>query len=97
MGACHARVFCSFGERRCPGPGSPELAASPGTSELVLAGSAWAQVAFGARLGTIFTDHPAYLPTLEGHREIVVLDGQGGGRANLWHSDVSISPKPPMG
>jgi alpha-ketoglutarate-dependent taurine dioxygenase len=27
----------------------------------------------------------------------VVLDGQKGCRANLWHSDVSISPKPPMG
>lgn len=55
------------------------------------------QIAFSASLGTIFTDHPAYLPTLEGHREIVALDGQEGGRANLWHSDVSISPKPPMG
>jgi len=55
------------------------------------------QIAFSARLGPIFTDHPAYLPTLEGHREVVVLEGQKGGRANLWHSDVSISPKPPMG
>jgi taurine dioxygenase len=52
---------------------------------------------FSARLAPIFTDHPAYLPTLEGHPEIVVLEGQAGGRANLWHSDVSISPKPPMG
>ena len=55
------------------------------------------QIDFSARLGPIFTDHPAYLPTLEGHPEIVVLDGQKGGRANLWHSDISISPKPPMG
>ncbi len=55
------------------------------------------QVEFSARLGPVFTDHPAYLPTLEGHPEIVVLEGQKGGRANLWHSDVSISPKPPMG
>ena len=55
------------------------------------------QIRFSAGLGPIFTDHPAYLPTLEGHREIVVLEGQKGGRANLWHSDVSISPKPPMG
>ena len=54
-------------------------------------------VAFSRQLGPVFTDHPAYLPTLEGHPEIVVLDGQEGGRANLWHSDVSISPKPPMG
>jgi taurine dioxygenase len=55
------------------------------------------QIDFSASLAPVFTDHPGYLPTLEGHREIVVLDGQKGGRANLWHSDVSISPKPPMG
>ena len=55
------------------------------------------QIAFSAGLGPIFTDHPGYLPTLEDHREIVVLEGQKGGRANLWHTDVSISPKPPMG
>ena len=54
-------------------------------------------VAFSRRLGPVFTDHPAYLPILEGHPEVVVLDGQEGGRANLWHSDVSISAKPPMG
>ena len=55
------------------------------------------QIAFSARLGPVFTDHPAYLPTLDGHREIVVLEGQDGGRANVWHCDVTISPKPPMG
>ena len=54
-------------------------------------------VSFSAQLAPVFTDHPAYLPTLKSHREIVVLNGQEGGRANLWHSDVSISPKPPMG
>lgn len=55
------------------------------------------QIAFSARLGRIFTDHPAYLPTHEAHREIVVLDGQKGGRANVWHCDVTISKRPPMG
>jgi taurine dioxygenase len=55
------------------------------------------QIAFSRGLGQIFIDHPAYLPTHENHKEIVVLDGQKGGRANLWHSDVSISPEPPMG
>ena len=54
------------------------------------------QIDFSARLAPVFTDHPAYLPILEGHPEIVVLEGQAGGRANLWHSDVSISPTPPM-
>ena len=55
------------------------------------------QIAFSAQLGPVFVDHPGYLPTLEGHPEVVVLNGQEGGRANVWHSDVSISPKPPMG
>ena len=55
------------------------------------------QIDFSAQLAPVFTDHPPYLPLLEGHPEVVVLDGQGGGRANVWHSDVSISPKPPMG
>ena len=55
------------------------------------------QIGFSAKLGRIFTDHPAYLPTHPEHREIVVLDGQKGGRANVWHSDVTISPEPPMG
>ena len=59
--------------------------------------SADQHVAFSAALAPVFTDHPAYLPLLDGHPEIVVLQGQDGGRANLWHSDVSISPKPPMG
>ncbi|MFP6663760.1 MAG: TauD/TfdA family dioxygenase [Deltaproteobacteria bacterium] len=54
------------------------------------------QIGFSAQLGPVFTDHPAYLPTLEGHHEIVVLEGQDGGRANLWHTDVSISRRPPM-
>jgi taurine dioxygenase len=53
-------------------------------------------IAFSAQLGPVFTDHPDYLPTLDGHPEIVVLDGQQGGRADVWHSDVSISAKPPM-
>jgi taurine dioxygenase len=55
------------------------------------------QIHFSAGLAPVFIDHPGYLPLLEGHPEIVVLEGQQGGRANLWHTDVSISPKPPMG
>ncbi len=54
-------------------------------------------VDFSAALGPVFTDHPAYLVTLDDHPEVVVLEGQGNGRTNIWHSDVSISPRPPMG
>jgi taurine dioxygenase len=53
-------------------------------------------VAFSAQLGPVFTDHPAYLPILDGQPEVVVLEGQSGGRADIWHSDISISAKPPM-
>ncbi len=54
-------------------------------------------VAFSRSLGEVFTDHPAYLPTLEGHPEVVVLAGQAGGRADLWHTDITINPRPPKG
>ena len=54
-------------------------------------------IEFSGRFGSIFTDHPPYLPTHDVHKEIVVLNGQSGGRADLWHSDISISPVPPMG
>lgn len=54
-------------------------------------------IAFGQSYGSLTTDHPSYLPTLDEHREVVVLSGQEGGRADLWHTDITISPEPPMG
>ena len=59
--------------------------------------SAAEHVAFSHSLGDVFTDHPAYLPTLEDHPEVVVLSGQAGGRADVWHTDVTINPRPPKG
>jgi taurine dioxygenase len=54
-------------------------------------------LAFGKALGDPFLDHPAYLPTLPGRPEVVVLSGEEGGRADVWHSDVTISQTPPAG
>ena len=54
-------------------------------------------VAFGRLFGPLDTKHPPYLPVLEGHPEVVVLSGQEGGKADLWHTDVTISPTPPAG
>lgn len=54
------------------------------------------QVAFSALIGDVFTDHPPYLPVHPEQPGLVVLHGQDGGRANVWHTDVSISPRPPM-
>lgn len=54
-------------------------------------------VDLSAQLGPVFTDHPPYLNTVPGYEAIIELEGQDGGRADVWHSDISISPKPPMG
>ena len=54
-------------------------------------------LAFGKALGEPFLDHPAYLPTLPERPEVVVLSGEEGGRADVWHSDVTISETPPAG
>ncbi len=54
-------------------------------------------VAFGRALGTVDEEHPSYLPTLPGRPEIVRLEGQKGGKADVWHSDISWNPEPPMG
>ncbi|MDG2308237.1 MAG: TauD/TfdA family dioxygenase [Candidatus Binatia bacterium] len=59
--------------------------------------SAEQHIAFGEAYGSLTTDHPSYLPTHPDHKEIVVLAGQEGGRADLWHTDITISPEPPMG
>ena len=59
--------------------------------------SAEEHVAFSRSIGEVFTDHPAYLPTLDGHPEVVVLAGHAGGRADLWHTDITINPRPPKG
>lgn len=54
-------------------------------------------LAFSRALGEVFTEHPPYLPTLEDHPEVVVLSGRAGGRADLWHTDITINPRPPKG
>ena len=51
--------------------------------------------AFGRRFGELEI-HP-FIPKLDDeHPEIVVLDGDRGARADVWHTDVTFSPHPPM-
>ncbi|ANY05632.1 TauD/TfdA dioxygenase family protein [Pseudonocardia sp. HH130630-07] len=50
--------------------------------------------AFGRRLGPLEV-HP-FLPKLDGHDEIVVLDSDQGAKADVWHTDVTFSPAPPI-
>ena len=59
--------------------------------------SADQHVAFGQSFGPLIEQHPPYLKTLDGHPEVVVLEGQAGGKADLWHTDITWFESPPMG
>ena len=51
--------------------------------------------AFATRFGEAEI-HP-YIPKLDdAHQEIVVLDSEDGGRADVWHTDVTFSQSPPI-
>jgi len=40
--------------------------------------------------------HPVE-PSVEGHPEVLALDADEGARADVWHSDLTFQPCPPMG
>ncbi|WP_199742750.1 TauD/TfdA dioxygenase family protein [Nocardia stercoris] len=52
-----------------------------------------AQVALARVLGEPTPAHPV-LPGLPGHPEILVLDGESGGRNARWHTDVTFIARP---
>jgi taurine dioxygenase len=57
-----------------------------------------AHKAFGRRFGKLHI-HPA-APNLEGHPEILVIKADENSKrvaGEVWHSDVSCDPEPPMG
>jgi alpha-ketoglutarate-dependent taurine dioxygenase len=49
-----------------------------------------------ARFGTLTEAHPVE-PSLEGHPEVLPLDSEEGARADVWHSDLTFQPCPPLG
>jgi taurine dioxygenase len=59
------------------------------------------QKAFGRRFGELHI-HP-YIPTLEGHPEIIKLESADDGpgemayQSNTWHTDLTYTAEPPMG
>ena len=53
-----------------------------------------AHEAFGGRFGELEV-HP-FLPKLDGHDKIVVLDSDQGARADVWHTDVTYVQSPPI-
>ena len=54
------------------------------------------QVELGRRLGAVTEGHPV-VPGLQGHPEIYELDSADGGFADVWHTDVTFVPRPPLG
>ena len=55
--------------------------------------------AFGRRFGKLHI-HPASNNTVKGHPEILIIKADGNSRrvaGEVWHSDVSCDPEPPMG
>ncbi|WP_430781442.1 TauD/TfdA dioxygenase family protein [Actinoplanes sp. G11-F43] len=53
-----------------------------------------AHIGFAARLGQVEL-HP-YLPRLDGHPEIVVIDSEAGGKVDVWHTDMTFHEHPPL-
>jgi len=53
-----------------------------------------AHIAFGRRFGEVEL-HP-YLPRLEGHPEIVIIDSEHGGKTDVWHTDMTFHQSPPI-
>jgi taurine dioxygenase len=57
------------------------------------------QIAFGRRFGDLHI-HP-FIPSLQGHKEVIVLRARDGGVENLrlansWHPDLSYTNDPPL-
>jgi taurine dioxygenase len=48
------------------------------------------------RFGEPTEAHPVE-PSVEGHPEVLALDSEEGARADVWHSDLTFQPRPPMG
>jgi taurine dioxygenase len=53
-----------------------------------------AHIAFGRRFGEVEI-HP-YLPKLESHQEIVIIDSDEGAKVDVWHTDMTFNPQPPI-
>ncbi|MEU4829469.1 TauD/TfdA family dioxygenase [Streptosporangium sp. NPDC023615] len=56
-----------------------------------------AQVALGRRIGELTVSHPVIEGVDEAHPEIYALDSADNGFADVWHTDVTFMPRPPLG
>jgi alpha-ketoglutarate-dependent taurine dioxygenase len=55
-----------------------------------------AQTRLAGRFGQPTPAHPVE-PSVDGHPEVLSLDSDEGARADVWHSDLTFQPRPPMG
>lgn len=55
------------------------------------------QVGLGNRLGGLTDAHPVHGGIDEAHPQIWELDSADMGFADIWHTDVTFMPRPPMG
>ncbi|CAM3838541.1 TauD/TfdA dioxygenase family protein [Nocardiopsis rhodophaea] len=53
------------------------------------------RIAFGRRFGELEV-HP-YLPHLDGHPEIQIIDSEQDGKIPIWHTDMTYTANPPVG
>jgi alpha-ketoglutarate-dependent taurine dioxygenase len=56
-----------------------------------------AQVRLGRRLGELTASHPVVGGVDEAHPEVYALDSADNGFADVWHTDVTFMPRPPLG
>lgn len=57
-----------------------------------------AQTELALRFGSVETEFPSFAARMEGRPQIVSFDGsKPGGRASIWHTDLSVSKTPAMG
>ncbi|QHA03153.1 taurine dioxygenase [Streptomyces broussonetiae] len=57
--------------------------------------SAESRIAFGRRFGAL--EEHAYLPHLDGHPQIQVIDSEQNGKIPIWHTDMTYTSNPPIG
>ncbi|MEV4136606.1 TauD/TfdA family dioxygenase [Dactylosporangium sp. NPDC049742] len=55
------------------------------------------QVRLGRRLGELTASHPVVGGVDEAHPEVYALDSADNGFADVWHTDVTFMPRPPLG
>nr|WP_281897799.1 TauD/TfdA family dioxygenase [Phytohabitans aurantiacus] len=55
------------------------------------------QIGLGRRLGELTASHPVVGGVDDDHPEICALDSADNGFADVWHTDVTFMPRPPLG